>query len=197
MSSGERDPSQDQELMARVQAGDVKAFEMLYARYSSPLLNFFFQMCFDRAASEDYLQETFLRVWRARHTYRPIGKVSTWLFQIAKNYWFNEREKQKRRPFHSVAGGDDARAQWANVADQRGDASPEDVAAANETAAAIRQAVNELSDKLRVEFVLARYRKLPYAEISEIVGIPVGTVKSRVALAEKTLRARLCRKNDS
>ncbi|MHC4957062.1 MAG: RNA polymerase sigma factor [Planctomycetota bacterium] len=182
--------------MARVQAGDVKAFEMLYARYSHPLVNFFFQMCFDRAASEDYLQETFLRVWRARHTYRPIGKVSTWLFQIAKNYWFNEREKMKRRPFHNVAGGEDAQAQWANLADRRGDASPEEVAAANETAAAIRAAIDELSDKLRVVFILARYRKLPYAEISEIVGIPVGTVKSRVALAEKTLRARLSRSED-
>ena len=91
----------------------------------------------------------------------------------------------------------DAQAQWAHVVDPRADASPEDVAAANETAAAIRQAVAELSDKLRVVFVLARYRKLPYAEISEIVGIPVGTVKSRVALAEKTLRARLARSDDS
>ncbi len=96
--------------MARMQADDVKAFELLYARYERPLVNFFYQMCFDRVASEDYLQETFMRVWRARATYRPIGKVSTWLYQIAKHYWFNEREKQIRRPFHKVAGGDDAHA---------------------------------------------------------------------------------------
>ena len=181
--------------MARIQAGDVKAFEMLYARYSNPLINFFFQMCYDRTASEDYLQETFLRVWRSRQTYRPIGKVSTWLFQIAKNYWFNEREKMKRRPFHGAVGGDDSQSQWANVADRSGDAAPDAVASAGETEAAIRDAVDRLSDKLRVVFILARYRKLPYAEISQILDIPVGTVKSRVSLAEKTLRARLQRKD--
>ena len=177
--------------MARIQAGDVKAFEMLYARYSNPLINFFFQMCYDRTASEDYLQETFLRVWRSRQTYRPIGKVSTWLFQIAKNYWFNEREKMKRRPFHNVAGGDDAQSQWANVADARGDAAPHAVAEAGETARLVSEAVDSLSDKLRVVFVMARYQRLPYADIAAILKIPVGTVKSRVALAEKNLRDRL------
>ncbi len=190
MSSGNEDQN-DQELMARIQAGDVRAFEMLYARYANPLVNFFYQMCFDRTASEDHLQETFMRVWRARSTYRPIGKVSTWLFQIGKNYWFNEREKQKRRPFHSVAGGDDAAEQFGQLADRRGDAQPQDVVSASETEKAIAYAVSTLSEKLRVAFVMARYQKLPYAEISAILDIPVGTVKSRVALAEKTLRALL------
>ena len=134
-----------------------------------------------------------MRVWRARASYRPIGKVSTWLFQIAKHYWFNEREKMKRRPFHKVAGGEEAHAQWSNVTDSRGDASPDAVASANEMEEAIREAVEASARNLRVVFVLARYRKLPYAEISRIVEIPVGTVKSRVALAEKTLRARLAK----
>ena len=124
-------------------------------------------------------------------TYRPIGKVSTWLFQIAKNYWFNEREKMKRRPFHNVAGGDESQAQWQKVADERGEMSPDQMATAGETKEAIEKAVDSLSDKLRVVFILARYRNLPYAEISRILKIPVGTVKSRMALAEKTLRARL------
>ena len=181
--------------MARIQADDVKAFEMLYARYANPLVNFFYQMCFDRTASEDYLQETFLRVWRARLSYRPIGKVSTWLFQIAKNYWFNEREKMKRRPFHKVAGGEEAHAQWSNVADKKMDRAPDEVASAGETAQAIQEAVESLSEKLRVVFILARYRGLPYAEIARIVEIPIGTVKSRVALAEKTLRVRLAERN--
>jgi len=181
--------------MARIQTGDVKAFEMLYARYSHPLINFFFQMCFDRTASEDYLQETFLRVWRSRQPYRPIGKVSTWLFQIAKNFWFNEREKMKRRPFHGAVGGEESQSQWANVADRSTDAAPDAVASAGETEMVIRSAVEGLSAKLRIAFVLARYRKLPYAEIARILGIPVGTVKSRVSLAEKTLRARIMRED--
>ena len=181
----------DRALMLRIQSGDVEAFELLYARYAHPLLNFFFQMCFDRTAAEDYLQETFMRVWRARQTYRPIGKVSTWLFQIAKNFWFNEREKMKRRPFNQVAGGDEAQSQWATVADPSGDTSPAAGARAKETEEAIRNAVAALSDKLRVVFVMARYQRLPYADIAAILAIPVGTVKSRVSMAEKTLRTRL------
>ncbi|MHC4547281.1 MAG: sigma-70 family RNA polymerase sigma factor [Planctomycetota bacterium] len=177
--------------MSRIQAGDVKAFELLYARYTHPLLNFFFRMCFDRTSAEDCLQETFLRVWRARRTYRPIGKVSTWLFQIAKNHWFNERDKMRRRPFHAVAGGDEAQAQWSNVADASADLAPDAVASAMEMQAAIQRAVAGLSDKLRVVFVMARYQRLPYREIAAILEIPVGTVKSRVALAEKNLRAQL------
>jgi len=177
--------------MARVQAGDVRAFELLYARYAHPLLNFFFRMCYDRAAAEDYLQETFLRVWRARARYRPIGKVSTWLFEIAKNYWFNEREKLARRPFAVGTGGDDAQAQLSLVADARRDGAPAEVARASEVEEALGRAVAELSEKLRAAFVLARYQRLPYAEIAAILDIPVGTVKSRVALAERQLRARL------
>jgi len=192
MRSGRRsDAENDQWLMARIQAGDLEAFEVLYTRYAHPLLNFFFQMCFDRSAAEDYLQETFLRVWRARASYRPIGKVSTWIFQIGKNYWFNERAKLLRRPFHAGAGGDEAQAQWSNVADRRGDSSPVAGASAGELETAIREAVSGLSDKLRAAFVLARYQRLPYSEIAAVLQIPVGTVKSRVALAEKTLRNRL------
>lgn len=181
----------DQRLMSMVQAGDWRAFDQLYARYSRPLMNFFYQMCFDRTASEDYLQETFFRVWRARATYRPIGKVSTWLFQIAKNYWLNEREKQKRRPFNTATGGEEHAAGWRDVADASRTAQPADAARAREVEEAIRTATGELSEKLRLVFVLARHQGLPYAEISRVLDIPVGTVKSRMALAEKNLRRSL------
>jgi len=181
----------DHQIMARVRAGEVEAFEMLYARYSAPLLNFFYQMCFDRIAAEDHLQETFLRVWRARESWRPIGKVSTWLFQIAKNHWFNEYDKAKRRPFHKVAGGEAGADRCAALADEAAGSSPAAVAGARELQQAIERAVSALSDKLRVVFVLARYRGLPYGEIAEICGIPVGTVKSRMALAERNLRGAL------
>jgi len=175
--------------MARLKGGDLAAFESLYARYAHPLLNFFHQMCFDRVASEDYLQETFLRVWRARATWQPMAKVSTWLFQIAKNLWLNEREKQKLRPFHAAKGGDDSVAQWERVAG--GAPSPSESASSGETVAALRDAVGGLSEKLRAVFVMARYQGLPYAEIASALEIPEGTVKSRMAQAEKLLRDRL------
>ena len=118
-----------------------------------------------------------MRVWRARASYRPIGKVSTWLFQIAKNYWFNEREKQKRRPFHAVVGGEAGHEQWNRVADPAGESSPAAVASAHEVQTAIERAVTALSEKLRVVFVLARYRGLPYAEM-ENKGIMLPVVEA-------------------
>lgn len=175
--------------MARLQGGDLAAFEALYARYSRPLLNFFHQMCFDRVAAEDYLQETFLRVWRARSGWRPTAKVSTWLFHIAKNLWFNERAKLRLRPYHAGKGGEAGAAQWEGVADDG--RSPGEAVGARETARALVEAVGELPEKLRAVFVMARYQGLPYAEIASILEIPEGTVKSRMAQAEKLLRERL------
>ena len=182
----------DRELMQRVRRDDAAAFEQLYARYARPLMNFFHRMCYDTVAAEDYLQETFLRVWRARRTYRPVGKVSTWLFQIAKNFWLNERAKTKLRPFHektALIGGRDEAA--TELSDPRSGTSPAAAAQAGETEAAIRAAVAELSEKLRLVFVLCRYQGMAYAHAAEVLGIPLGTVKSRMAAAEKTLRDKL------
>ena len=177
--------------MARLKGGDRSAFEALYARFARPLMSYFYTLCFDRVAAEDLLQETFLRVWRARQGWRPLAKVSTWIFQIAKNLWINEREKRLLRPFHTVRGGDEAAAVWERVEAPRAEASPDRSAAARETLLALRAAVEELSDKLREVFVMARYQGLPYAEIAAILEIPEGTVKSRMALAEQGLRERL------
>ncbi|MGQ0613437.1 MAG: RNA polymerase sigma factor [Planctomycetaceae bacterium] len=181
----------EQQLMARLKGGDRAAFEALYARFARPLMSYFYTLCFDRVTAEDLLQETFLRVWRARQGWRPLAKVSTWIFQIAKNLWINEREKRLLRPFHAVRGGDEAAAAWERVAAPGSDGSVDRSAATRETLQALRAAVEGLSDKLREVFVMGRYQSLPYAEIAAILEIPEGTVKSRMALAEQALREQL------
>ena len=187
-----REDRLDRELMQRVRRDDAAAFEQLYARYARPLMSFFYRMCYDTIASEDFLQETFLRVWRARRTYRPVGRVSTWLFQIAKNYWINERAKTKLRPFHEKTALFGSRDEAATELREPGaGTSPAAAAQAGETEAAIRAAVAELSEKLRLVFVLCRYQGMAYTHAAQVLGIPLGTVKSRMAAAEKTLRDKL------
>ena len=95
MSTDERQA--DFRRMERLAEGDPTALEELYHRWAKPLLNFLYGMCSDRALAEDLLQEVFVKVWRAAPRYRPIAKFSTWMFQIARNHWLNEREKRMRR----------------------------------------------------------------------------------------------------
>ena len=83
----------DIELMLRAQNGDATAFHELVRRYREPLRRFFAAMLTDRSQADDFVQETFLRLWLARSRYEPTGKFSTYLFQIGKHYWLNQRKK--------------------------------------------------------------------------------------------------------
>ncbi|MCG3135808.1 MAG: ECF RNA polymerase sigma factor SigW [Planctomycetes bacterium] len=180
--------------MARLGRGDETALAELYERWSGPLLHFIERMCGDRATAEDVLQDVFLRVWRAAPAYQPTARFSTWLFQIARNAWLNELEKKRRRPRSlddspSDDGGSGGSGS-AEIADPRAP-RPERGAMDSELAERIRTAVGRLPPKLREVWVLGAAQETPYPEIAEILGIPVGTVKSRMFQAVRLLRSEL------
>jgi RNA polymerase sigma-70 factor (ECF subfamily) len=181
--------------MLRAAGGDAAAFAELYDRWSGPLLRYFWHLCYDRDASEDLLQETFLRLWRAAPRYEVRARFSTYLFQIAKNLWINERAKVLRRPLKvSLDAPRDVGEDGTSTLGERlagDDPMPCDEAARAETGRRIRAAVDGLSEKLREVFVLAAFQELPYAEVSAILGIPEGTVKSRMWAAVRELRKSL------
>lgn len=182
----------DRELMLRVRGGDLAAFEELYALYSRPLMNFFYRLTWDRTFSEDLMQETFLRLWRARERYQPTGKFTTYLFQIGKNHWLNERDKKMRRiqPVSLSAGADESGGGLAESVDSKV-RGPMTETLNQELGDRIAAAVDALSEKLRLVFVMGQLEGMRYRDIAEILGIPVGTVKSRMANAEKAIRGRL------
>ena len=91
------DDGSDRALLGRVGLGDVGAFEEIYKRYANPVGAFLYRMCWDRDLAEDCLQEVLLKVWRSARDFRGQSKVSTWIFQIAKNHWLNVRDKRSRR----------------------------------------------------------------------------------------------------
>ncbi len=175
----------DQQLMAGVRAGDRGAFEALYSRFGSPVMRFLYRLCGDRTLAEDLTQDVFLKVWRAAAGWRPVGKVSTWLFQIAKHHWWNEAAKRGRRA--TVRGTPWTAASEAEATDDGGIPPTERIARV-EAARAVDAALATLSPKLRLVFVLVRLEGVSYAETAEIADIPVGTVKSRAAAAEAALR---------
>ncbi|MDO8587664.1 MAG: RNA polymerase sigma factor [Armatimonadota bacterium] len=182
----------DVELMELVKRGDFAAFDELYNRYSGPIRRFLFSLTWDQETSEDYLQEVFLRLWRAREAYCPKGKLSSYIFRIAKNYYLCERRKLKARyPEASLAHED------------RNGSRPFENIRANEKIEPevhlmeeyrrwrLRQAIGELPDGQKMVFVMSHFQEMKYAEISDALGVPVGTVKSRMFAAVNTLRALL------
>jgi len=178
------DPS-DRMLLGRVGGGDATALEELYRRYSKPVGAFLYRMSWDRELAEDCLQEAFLRVWRSARNFRGESKVATWIFQIAKNHWLNVREKQSRHAGKLEAAGA-ARAEALEAPPE-----PLQAIASRELGAKVRAAVDDLDESHRMVFVLAHYEGMRYREIGEVLGVPVGTVKSRMAASERKLRSAL------
>ena len=175
----------DIELMLRVQQGDVAAFRTLVFRYREPLRRFFASLLADRSQADDFAQETFLRLWLSRERYVPTGRFSTYLFGIGKHYWLNANVK--RCPAQPRVVSEDAvMAVAAPPAVQ-----PERVLLEQFEAARVRKAIADLPAHYRDVFAMSHFDGLKYAEIACRLGIPVGTVKSRMAEAVRRLRQTL------
>jgi RNA polymerase sigma-70 factor (ECF subfamily) len=173
--------------LARAATGDRDAFEALYQRLAPAVMSFLVHLTGDRGLAEDVVQETFAKAWRAAGRYDPArGRVRTWLFQIAKNHAWNELPRWRRERASGLEAVE--RDAPAGTPD---DAGPEGAASRAEAGVALRAAMESLSETLRAVFVLARVEGRPQAEVAEVLGIPLGTVKSRLAAAEAFLRERL------
>jgi RNA polymerase sigma-70 factor (ECF subfamily) len=163
--------------MLRVKAGDAAALEELYRRYERPLFNYLFRLSGNRARAEDLLQETFLRVWRSARRYVPSAKVSTYLFHIAHNLFANDVAKRRESPLPDMNGA---------ISE-----APEPDLDRRDTHLALLQALKTLPEGERACLLLAEYQGLKYDEIAQILGIPEGTVKSRIFNALRRLRKAL------
>jgi len=184
------DPKHDVELMQRVKGGDRAAFAELYEIHKGPLFSFLFRMAWDKSLADDCLQEVFIAVWKAAPTWEPTAQVNTWIFRIARNIWINEGRRAKRRPalFSFLGGGDEDQ----GMPDFPDDAAgPDDSALTTEARAAVRKAIDQLPEKERMVVLLSEFEGMKYAEIAEVLDIPVGTVKSRMSSASERLRGLL------
>ncbi len=159
----------DIELMLRVRDSDVAAFQELLRRYREPLRRFFAALLADPSQADDFVQETFLRLWIARHRYEPTGRFSSYLYQIGRHHWFNQRKKF--RPELGEEGTD-----WEHHGGPLGLPAPETLLLERDRHARIRRAIAALPEHYRVVFEMSHFEELKYAEIGRRLGIPVGTV---------------------
>lgn len=176
----------DEQAMGRVQMhDDAQAFAQLLNRWERPIQRLCIRMLGDEHRAEDVAQETFARVYAKRKEYKADARFSTFLWRIAMNLCYDELRRQRRRnetPFDepSIDGFESA-----DAMSEAG--APDQVASGNERAELVRDAVMRLPEAYRSVVVLRHYENLKFREIADVLEIPEGTVKSRMAEAMSIL----------
>ncbi|NVM03936.1 MAG: sigma-70 family RNA polymerase sigma factor [Candidatus Helarchaeota archaeon] len=175
----------DEELIKRFQNGDIYAFEQIVNRYKNQLLNYAYRFLGALEDSEDIVQETFLRVFRKKKAYKNVAKFSTWIYTITGNLAKTELRRRKKRKLFSISGLKYDDKDYDIPDHKRGPDERADSVVKDEL---IQKAINSLSPKFKEVIILRDIQELSYDEISKIVKIPLGTVKSRVNRARLKLQ---------
>ncbi len=181
-------PDPDAELVSRWQAGDAQAFEELVRLHEGRVFRLLMRMLGSREEAEDVTQEAFLSLHRHGHRFRREARFSTFVYRVAANAALNRRRSLGRN-----------RARQKQLAEQQAAGSdlpstprsPEDAAAGSEVQVRVQAALLALPSDLRIAAVMYDIEGLAYGEIARVLGIPEGTVKSRIHRARKALRDRL------
>jgi RNA polymerase sigma-70 factor (ECF subfamily) len=171
----------DLQLVKAVALGDRQALSDLYRRYSGPLLYYLSHFTSDRGIAEELLQDTLVAVWRSAGSYRGEASVQAWLFGIAR-----------RRASKRLRRVEPPRAEATELLDLPApDLEPETALLASVARDEIIAALGQLAPIHREVLLLTFVHGLAYAETAEILGVPVGTIKSRLCNARRSLRALL------
>lgn len=190
----------DWEWVQKVQNGRTDAFEALVQRHQKRIFNLLYRWLGDREEAADVAQEVFLSAFRAIQEFRGDALFSTWLYRIAINQAINRRKRLAVDPARSAAAGraDDEAEGRDPLADlPHPGPSPAEAAEQRQSALHIQQALNSLKEEEALIILLHDFQDLPYEEISHILKLPVGTVKSRLHRARLALKARLARHYDA
>lgn len=177
------------EVMTRVATGDEDAFDLIYLRYQERLRAFFQTFGCEYHEAQDCAQQTLLRLWLARADYQPSGCFAAY----PRNCWISRLRRLKSKPQEVPAEGDDSAAVTCDRLAQLSpmDRSPEESLMHEYRRWRIRRAVRSVPEPYRTALVLVHLHGMRYAEVAEELGIPIGTVKSRISAALGILRERL------
>lgn len=184
-------PDADTRIMERIRDGDRDAVVELVQSYQNEIVGFFYNQCWDQGVAEELAQELFVNVYRSRNRYQATARLRTFLYSIARNIWIDHLRRQKHRATISLDAeiGSSALRLVDMVASRptEGDAMARD----QHIRMRVQQALEALPDGQREVFILANNQDMKYSQISEVLGIPEGTVKSRMHNAVRFLREEL------
>jgi RNA polymerase sigma-70 factor (ECF subfamily) len=185
----EADPSTV--LMLRVRDGDAAAFEQLMGLWQDRLVRLFLHHTGDHATAEDLAQEVFLRVYRARESYKPTAKFTTWIHTIANHVASDLRQRSYRRREHGVPASASVSSSAIGLDQMAVAASglmPARVADRRELRAVVQEAIAALGERQRMAVLLAKFEHCSYEEIAAAMELSVPAVKSLLFRARDQLR---------
>ncbi len=186
-----RVPVPDLSLVERCRANDEAAFNEIVTRYKAKIYNYIYRMTGSSDDAEDLTQEVFIRMYTSIDSFRSHSSLNTWLFRIAGNLCVDRFRRSKNRTAaysldEPVAGSESGSHE---IPDQTYE--PQRLLEHVELADQIQQALAQLPEKLRATLILHDVEGMPYEEIAQVVGCPLGTVKSRLFNARMQLRQKL------
>ena len=175
----------DEKLILRFQEGDINAYNELVKRYKDRLFNFVLRYFNNAEQAEDVVQDTLIKLYTHASYYKNVAKFSTWIFTIAKNNALTELRKNKRKKTDSL-WTDDGQVIDINSKEESLDSKVQNEIAIDQ----LNKFLDEIPENFRMAVVLRDFQELSYEEISKILEIPIGTIKSRInrgriQLAEK------------
>lgn len=183
-SRRERKPhAADLELAERHRYGDPEAFAKVYRDYETTVYNLALRMAGDPFDAADLTQEVFLRVYRHLGKFRGRSSLKTWIFRVALNHC-RSRLKRRRQPEQWPLEAD-GETEW-EIADER--RGPAEHALARDARRRVERALARVPMPFREAVVLCDVEGLAYDEIAEVLGVPIGTVRSRIARGRRKLK---------
>ncbi|MDZ4851920.1 MAG: sigma-70 family RNA polymerase sigma factor [Pirellulaceae bacterium] len=181
----------DVALMLRVRDDDAVAFELLVARYQGRIGRLMQGWVNSQEVAEDLVQEVFLRVFRARKTYQPTAKLTTWIYRIANNVASNsvrDRSRRKEYQIGKMTGPSTTNVGIEHIALAASGAMPGRLVDTKERSNMVKQAVQALGERQRMAMMLSKFEGLSYQEIADTMGLSVKAVKSLLSRARVNLK---------
>jgi len=188
----ELDPTSDAAIMLQVAAGDEASFNFLVGKHHRAMIHFLFRMVRNQAVAEELAQEVFLRVYRARDSYRAEARFTTWLYRIATNLAVNHaRDTKHERSAQTIYldAPDEETGTTPDVADD--EPSVEQKLMRDERMAAIRTHVMALPERQRMAVLMHKYQGMDYRQIGDVLKLSESATKSLLFRAYQTLRDKL------
>jgi|TARA_S200000501_G_scaffold139771_1_gene132161 RNA polymerase sigma-70 factor (ECF subfamily) len=165
----------DEKLILRFQEGDINAYNELVKRYKDRLFNFVLRYFNNAEQAEDVVQDTLIKLYTHASYYKNIAKFSTWIFTIAKNNALTELRKNKRKQTDSL-WTEDGKVIDINSKEESLESKVQNEIAIDQ----LNKFLDEIPENFRMAVVLRDFQELSYEEISTILEIPIGTIKSRI-----------------
>lgn len=179
----------DAELMLRIQTGDEASFALLLARYRAPVIGFLYRMVQNQAIAEELAQEVFFRIYRARATYQPTARFTTWLFRIAAHLALNWRRDVRKERGHQSLDASESDHAVRQIRDRS--LTIEQTLLRRQNVKEIRQAIHALPSRQRAAVLMHKYHDMEYTQIARALGCSESAVKSLLFRAYEQLRESL------